>query len=1144
MASKTIPTKESPYLLGETMKGTLKLVRVLFPRKQLSEIIPGEFGILIMEVQSVEEGAVPMEIAMGTSVIKPLITIKGSIPAIEYETLYNFAGTLIEDARFGLQYTIEKLERPFSFETDDQKDLFLRTIFGDSKTDLLYDALPDPMDVLEREDIDALVKVKGIGRKTAEKLLARFRSKIGDSSGLVQLQEYGLTPNMVVKLQEIFHSVDTILYLLQNNPYALIDLVDGISWITADKLALNSGYNPISGKRIAAYTQYYLKDMAQSEGHSYISLDELVGAIYSIAPKIDEDDLRNMLHAWIQDGWLYYEAETRRIGLTYYRKLEEQITLELMRLQHSKTRTYTEEEVNRAISEVEAEYGIEYTDEQRYGIDVCLKNNVSIISGAAGCVDCDTEFFNGTEWKRIADYQKGDKVLQYNPDGTAELVEPLDYVKYPEENLWELKSKYGVDMCVSNEHNVYYITSKGNLFHRPFSYIKEAHERSIGGFSGKFITSFNYGGTGIDLSDIDIKIMLAVICDGSFTKSPTNLCRFHIKKERKKQVLRALFTEGGYQYKEHVSAAEGYTDFYFYAPRRQKVFTPEWYNCTHAQLQLICDNILQWDGHVTENRKSFSTSVKETADFVQFAFTACGYKAAVGFLDRRGQMRDGYIRKSLDYQVNITTRNLVSIGGVHAGNPKPQILPYKTKDGYKYCFTVPTHMWVMRRNGRILITGNTGKSTVVAPLVRLFKQKQIPFAQCSLSGKAASNLSDITGEEGYTIHRLLSYDGLTGNFLYNKQNNVPYGVIILDELSLVGGEIFLKLLQAIPSGSSLIMLGDPNQLEAIGLTNLLKDCLDSYVIPSAKLTKIHRQAARSGIITESLRVSAGENIVSLEPIEETRGVLKDLKIKTYLESGESQRAVFSEYKKLVDEGVYPDDITVVVPMRTRGDISCFELNGMIQEYINPGNNFLRGVTISTKEGGYILREGDRVLVTKNNYRTQNLSGDIVPVYNGNIGKIRTIDAQAGNIVVRFHQQGDIVVPREFWRTLELGYAITCHKFQGSASPYVIVGLDMSAYTLLSKEWLYTALTRAKKYCVLVGQINAIRKSVKISRVTVKRTWLQELLIYATQAILEDKPISFNFVDNINTYWWTPQELQRAMEMKREKELEDAEEEDD
>ena len=822
MASKTIPTKESPYLLGETMKGTLKLVRVLFPRKQLSEIIPGEFGILIMEVQSVEEGAVPTEIAMGTSVIKPLITIKGSIPAVEYETLYNFAGTLIEDARFGLQYTIEKLERPFSFETDDQKDLFLRTIFGDSKTDLLYDALPDPMDVLEREDIDALVKVKGIGRKTAEKLLARFRSKIGDSSGLVQLQEYGLTPNMIVKLQEIFHSVDTILYLLQNNPYALIDLVEGISWITADKLALNSGYNPISGKRIAAYTQYYLKDMAQSEGHSHISLDELVGAIYSIAPKIDEDDLRNMLHAWIQDGWLYYEAETRRIGLTYYRKLEEQITLELMRLQHSKTRTYTEEEVNRAISETEAEYGIEYTDEQRSGIDVCLKNNVSIVSGAAG----------------------------------------------------------------------------------------------------------------------------------------------------------------------------------------------------------------------------------------------------------------------------------------------------------------------------------SGKSTVVAPLVRLFKQKQIPFAQCSLSGKAASNLSDITGEEGYTIHRLLSYDGLTGNFLYNKQNNVPYGVIILDELSLVGGEIFLKLLQAIPSGSSLIMLGDPNQLEAIGLTNLLKDCLDSYVIPSAKLTKIHRQAARSGIITESLRVSAGENIVSLEPIEETRGVLKDLKIKTYLESGESQRAVFNEYKKLVDEGVYPDDITVVVPMRTRGDISCFELNGMIQEYINPGNNFLRGVTISTKEGGYILREGDRVLVTKNNYRTQNLSGDIVPVYNGNIGKIRTIDAQAGNIVVRFHQQGDIVVPREFWRTLELGYAITCHKFQGSASPYVVVGLDMSAYTLLSKEWLYTALTRAKKYCVLVGQINAIRKSVKISRVTVKRTWLQELLIYATQAILEGKPISFNFVDNINTYWWTPQELQRAMEMKREEELKDAEEEDD
>ena len=190
MASKTIPTKESPYLLGETMRGTLKLVRVLFPRKQLSEIIPGEFGILIMEVQSVEEGAVPTEIAMGTSVIKPLITIKGSIPAVEYETLYNFAGTLIEDARFGLQYTIEKLERPFSFETDDQKDLFLRTIFGDSKTDLLYDAFPDPMDALERGDIDALVLVVRL-QKNCWHVLGL---KLGTVLGLYSCKSTGLPP--------------------------------------------------------------------------------------------------------------------------------------------------------------------------------------------------------------------------------------------------------------------------------------------------------------------------------------------------------------------------------------------------------------------------------------------------------------------------------------------------------------------------------------------------------------------------------------------------------------------------------------------------------------------------------------------------------------------------------------------------------------------------------------------------------------------------------------------------------------------------------------------------------------------------------------------------------------------------------------
>ena len=347
----------------------------------------------------------------------------------------------------------------------------------------------------------------------------------------------------------------------------------------------------------------------------------------------------------------------------------------------------------------------------------------TIYSGYAGCVDCDTEFFDGAKWKRIADFEVGDKVLQYNKDGTTTLVTPQVYHKYEADKLWHFESKYGINQCLSDEHNVYYITSKGNLTHHTFEEIRKMHEKSKNGFTGKFITSFNYSGSGIDLTDAEIKLMCAVICDGNFyydnkledySHRPSNdTCRFHIKKERKKTRLRELFNECNLEYRETSSATDGYTEFYVKAPRHEKEFTEYWYNCTQRQLQIICDNILFWDGHEDGVRKSFSTNVKTNADFVQFAFSSCGYRARVLTNDRSGQKYltcgKWYTRKSIEYIVSITKKNLISL---FSGHSKTPIKEYKTLDGYKYCFTVPSSMWVMRRNGCIVVSGNCGKSSL------------------------------------------------------------------------------------------------------------------------------------------------------------------------------------------------------------------------------------------------------------------------------------------------------------------------------------------------------------------------------------------------------------------------------------------------
>lgn len=392
-----------------------------------------------------------------------------------------------------------------------------------------------------------------------------------------------------------------------------------------------------------------------------------------------------------------------------------------------------------------------------------------------------------------------------------------------------------------------------------------------------------------------------------------------------------------------------------------------------------------------------------------------------------------------------------------------------------------------------IITGKagTGKTSIMGPVTMFLKRNGMRFDQVALAGKAASNLSEVTGEEGKTIHRLLGYQPDNG-FSYNKINQLDSDVIILDEFSLVGGSIFYNLIQAIKSGSKIIALGDTAQLESIGMANLLKDCIESGKIPFSCLTKIHRQAARSAIITESVKISCGEQIISNSPINEIRGELQDLKVITYQMTEESKKYVINEYRSLLKKGISSDDISVVVPMRSRGDISCFSLNNEIQSIVNPPAEGKKEWIVNKDNFKYSIRINDKIINTKNDYNTETESYEPSPIFNGNIGKVVDIVPKE-YIVVDFIQQGRVVIPYDIVSNIELAYAVTAHKMQGSQSPYVIVGIDMGAYTLLSKEWVYTALTRAKKYCCLIGQISALRKCANISRVSVKQNWLKELL---------------------------------------------------
>lgn len=361
-------------------------------------------------------------------------------------------------------------------------------------------------------------------------------------------------------------------------------------------------------------------------------------------------------------------------------------------------------------NKIVGQYGVPYLDKELGGI---AKSDLVLIGARSGCVDGETEFFNGKEWKKISDYQEGDLVLQADlQTQRAELVKPLQYIKLPCDKWYVFRTKYGLDMKLSAEHNIVYKTCRGNYMKDSAENVYKRNINSKYGFGQTIPTSFDYAGKGVDLSDDEIKLMLAVIADGCFLKD-RKICSIHLKKEKKQKELKQILDNIGIKYRWYKRPTnDGYVDVSFFAPRREKVFSSYWYDCNKHQLKIICENVLKWDGEIdSKGRNRFFTTEKQSADFVQFAFSACGYRATIHTQDRRGRKRKikgrEYTTKSIDYVVSITNRTDVGIKSKTTKTCWEEL----THD-IKYCFTVPSHCLVLRRSGKIFITGNSGKSSL------------------------------------------------------------------------------------------------------------------------------------------------------------------------------------------------------------------------------------------------------------------------------------------------------------------------------------------------------------------------------------------------------------------------------------------------
>lgn len=381
-------------------------------------------------------------------------------------------------------------------------------------------------------------------------------------------------------------------------------------------------------------------------------------------------------------------------------------------------------------------------------------------------------------------------------------------------------------------------------------------------------------------------------------------------------------------------------------------------------------------------------------------------------------------------------------------------------------------------NRLMVITGGpgTGKTTLVNSLLKTLAAKKLNIKLCAPTGRAAKRLSESTGLEATTIHRLLEIDPTYGGFKRNEESPLLCDYLVIDETSMVDVPLFYSLLKALPLHSALLLVGDVDQLPSVGAGQVLKDVISSKVISTVQLTEIFRQAATSNIITNAHRIN--------------HGILPNMQITKeesdfYFVEAEHGDDIINKIITMVKDRIPKkfnlnpvNDIQLLCPMQ-RGGAGARSLNIELQKVLNP--NHTNGIV----KFGQIFAVGDKIMQTENNYDKE--------VYNGDIGIIKAINEQDQEIIINFYNR-DVNYDYTDLDQITLAYATTIHKSQGSEYPAVIIPITMQSYMMLRRNLIYTAITRGKKLVVIIGQKKALAMAVKDNTSSHRYSKLREWLV--------------------------------------------------
>ncbi len=388
-----------------------------------------------------------------------------------------------------------------------------------------------------------------------------------------------------------------------------------------------------------------------------------------------------------------------------------------------------------------------------------------------------------------------------------------------------------------------------------------------------------------------------------------------------------------------------------------------------------------------------------------------------------------------------------------------------------------------------VITGGpgTGKTTIIKSIIDILEREKKSFVLCAPTGRAAKRITETTGKNAKTLHRLLEITKVNDNdidaIINYMPEALPHNYVIVDEVSMVDTILMNNLIKALKDSTRLILVGDSYQLPSVGPGSVLKDIIESKIVDVVELTEIYRQSRESNIIVNAHRVKSGDNIefcnkdtdlyfIETNSLEETK--------KEVLSLLDGRLQKYANYNIV-------EDVQVISPIK-KTDVGTYSLNREIQNILNPEDPF-KG---EKKTGERIFRQGDKVMQIKNNYDIQYYVDDVMykGVYNGDIGIVESVDNTHKELVVKFDDGKKILYDFEMLDELEHAYSITVHKSQGSEFKVVIIPLYVCYERLFNRNLIYTAMTRAKEMLIFVGSRRVLNYMVSNAHENVRRTGLR------------------------------------------------------